>query len=737
MRVRANERRPGVDQGTAESPGMYLSGRWLFAARAGWLFLAALSVALFVFSLPLEYAQIRSLSGAYSSGAEITRANLSDAGLSTGSYAAYWIVVEVAFAAGCLAVATVIYGRRSDDRMALLVALLLVLLGTTFWETFKPLGEQYPALWWLGKGLANLGNLLWVLFFFIFPNGWFVPRWTRWLSVVLVVWALYIVFFPGSALDWASWSEMVLGLVLLGFVLTGTASQVYRYRRVSGPVERQQSKWVTFGFAAGLLGFLTVLLLEGYFPAAFQDGTPGQLLGLAAIDLSLFAIPLSVGVAVLRYRLFDIDVIINRTLVYGALTASIVGLYALIVAGLGTLLHSRGGFLISLLAAGLVAVAFQPLRSCLQRGVNRMMYGEGDDPYSVLSRLGQRLEVALAPDTVLAAIVETVAQALKLPYAAIAVERGEGSVTVAEYGTPQDESVDLPLVYQSERMGRLILAPRAPGETFSSADWLLLRDLARQAGGALRAARLTADLQRSRERLVAAREEERRRLRRDLHDGLGPQLAAQTLKIGSARSLYDRDPAAADVLLSQLETDMETALADIRRLVYNLRPPTLDELGLIGAILETAGRYNSSSVNGNETPRITVEAPEKLSNLPAAVEVAVYRISQEALTNVVRHARANACTVRLSIDGEVELEVSDDGVGLGDDRGAGVGLSSMRERALELGGTLVVEPSATGGTRVRARLPLPDGRTEFKRVSGDEDESLRSGRQPTAAPEGR
>lgn len=721
---------------STKSPRVHLSGRRLVAARIGWLFLVATCIGLFLFSLPLEYAQLKNLSGAYSADAEIIAANLAEAGISSGFYAAYWIAVEVAFAVVCLAVAIVIHRHRSDDLMALFVTLLIVLLGTTFWETFKPLGDQYPALWWLGKSLTNLGDLLWVLFFFLFPDGRFVPRWTRLFSIVLGVWFLNIVIFPGSVLDWATWSETVLGVVLLVFLLTGAASQAYRYRRVSGVVERQQSKWVIFGFGTGLLGFLTVLLLEGYFPAFFQDGSWGQLISLAVIDACLFAIPLAVGVAILRYKLFDIDLIINRTLVFGSLTASIVGLYALIVAGLGALLHSRGDFLVSLVAAGFVALAFQPLRSYLQRGVNRMMYGEGDDPYRVLSRLGQRTEAALAPDAVLAAIVETVAQALKLPYAAIVVERDDDSETVAEYGSPQGESLDLPLVYQSERLGKLILAPRAPGEAFSSSDRLLLEDLARQAGVAVHAARLTADLQLSRERLVTAREEERRRLRRDLHDGLGPRLAAHTLKVGSARSLYARDPAAADTLLSELEEDMEIALSDVRRLVYNLRPPTLDELGLVGAIRETAERYDVGKSNGDAL-RIIVEGPERLPHLPAAVEVAAYRISQEALTNVVRHARAGSCAVRLSIDRELVLEISDDGVGISEDRGTGVGLASMCERALELGGALTVEPNAVAGTQVQARLPLPLESTSLVSDHEVEDDNLPTDRRRTTARGGR
>ena len=256
----------------------------------------------------------------------------------------------------------------------------------------------------------------------------------------------------------------------------------------------------------------------------------------------------------------------------------------------------------------------------------------------------------------------------------------------------------------------MILAPRAPGEAFTPSDRRLLEDLARQAGVAVHAARLTADLRRSRERLVTAREEERRRLRRDLHDGLGPRLAAQTLKVGAARSLYPGDPTAADELLTELEADMDATLNEVRRLVHNLRPPALDQLGLIGALRDVAERYEPGPATGGLS--ISIRAPEELPSLPAAVEVAAYRIVQEALTNVVRHAHAGSCEIRLSVGDELELEITDDGVGLPADHRSGVGLSSMAERAVELGGTCIVEPSSLGGTRVLARLPLPRSEPE-------------------------
>jgi signal transduction histidine kinase len=260
----------------------------------------------------------------------------------------------------------------------------------------------------------------------------------------------------------------------------------------------------------------------------------------------------------------------------------------------------------------------------------------------------------------------------------------------------------LPLVYQREEIGRLVLSPRAPGEEFSSADRRLLEDLARQAEVALHAVRLTIDLQNSRERLVATREEERRRLRRDLHDGLGAQLAGLNVQAGTLRRLIPRDPAAADELVVELREELRGAIADIRRLVYDLRPPALDDLGLAEALRRLAERYGS---NGEQL-HVLVETSEDLPNLPAAVEVAVYRITQEALTNVARHARARRCVVRLVVNEDVALEIVDDGVGIPAERGAGVGLSSMRERASELGGSCVVESTPEGGTRVLLRLPL-------------------------------
>jgi len=541
-----------------------------------------------------------------------------------------------------------------------------------------------------------------ILFLFLFPDGRFVPRWTRATALIWLAGQLFLLFLTGDSVvtDPPDW----LALLVVGGLGIGMGAQIYRYVRVSGPVQRQQTKWVVFGAAAAIIGQVAGILIAPSSPQTGRSALLADLAGITIVNCSFLLIPLAIGIAILRYRLWDIDIIINRTLVYSALTASVAGLYVLVVGALGALVQSRGNLLISLVATGLVAVLFQPLRDRVQRAVNRLLYGDRDDPYAVLSRLGQRLETTLAPDAVLPTIVETVKEALKLPYVAIMLRQGEEFRTMAESGRSMGEPVRLPLVYQSEIVGRLLLAPRAPGETFSPLEWQLLDDLARQAGIATHAVRLTADLQHSRERLVTTREEERRRLRRDLHDGLGPQLAALTLKLETARNRLTHDPLA-DALLADITERTQAAVADIRRLVYALRPPTLDEFGLVAALREGAAPHSQPEKN---TVSITVDAPERLPPLPAAVEVAAYRIAQEALTNVVRHAAARICVIRLTFDepaGLLWLEIQDDGRGLPTMRRTGVGLQSMRERAEELGGSCEIESVPGGGTRIRARLP--------------------------------
>jgi signal transduction histidine kinase len=715
-------------------PALSLRGRWLLVVRCVWLLIAAWLLASWVTGL-FPYVgflhTVCTTDPARCAFWQLTPGNvqaLHHLGLSVDAYAAYFITVQIVVSLVFFTVSALIFWRKSNEWMGLAVSLLLINFGASgisatlsgFWNTTSPLLSVPSLVFGPLLGLGQWPAL--AIFLLTFPTGQFAPRWT-WMVVLL--WIVQEGFFWVGALGIFIWPGWLLAPVLLTTWGSTAAVQIYRYRRVYTPMQRQQTKWVMFGLATSIVIVVLANAAGGLVPGLNAPDAPFQLLNGLFTGMLFVSIPLAVGIAILRYRLWDIDLLINRALVYGGLTAGVISIYVLIVGYLGALFRAGNNPAISLLATGLVAVLFQPLRQWLQRGVNRLMYGRRDDPYAVLARLGQRLEGTLAPKTVLPTIVETIAQTLKLPYVAIALATqhqtsgaaldsqpspvaNEVMEMAAAYGTPGPQPVKLPLVYQQETVGYLLLGARA-GEALGRADLRLLADLARQAGVAAYAVRLTTDLQRlttdlqqARERLVTAREEERRRLRRDLHDGLGPALASLSFKVDAARNLLRRDPERAETVLLRVTTQAQEAIADIRRLVYELRPPALDELGLVSALREQMTQQTEHQV------QITLEAPERLPSLSAAVEVAAYRIAQEALTNVLRHAHASQCILRMQMaDGTLCLEIADDGQGLPAQYRAGVGLRAMAERAAELGGRCSITPGPTGGTVVHARLPLP------------------------------
>jgi signal transduction histidine kinase len=486
-------------------------------------------------------------------------------------------------------------------------------------------------------------------------------------------------------------------LVVLVTCLALIAAQAVQYRSAGPGPARDQTRWLAWG--GGAATSLTVAL---WFGPELVTGRP--ILPWSAIGLPGLFFTGAVATAVLRHRLFDIDVVINRTLVYGALTASVGATYFAGVLVLRSVMGTDANFAISLLATGAAALLALPIRDALQRTVNRLLYGDRDDPYRAITRLGERLGSSLTTEEVLPTVVATVATALRLPYVAIELRQGDVVTVAASTGSPPGDStalVRLPLVDQGEEIGDLAVAPRALGERFSRADHTLLAGLAQEAGRAARSVRLAAELDRSRRQVVAAREEERRRLRRDLHDGLGPTLAAARLKVQAVRARA-ADPS----VLDQLDEELAEVLSDVRRISRELRPPALDELGLMPALRAHAARF---AVDGELA--VQVEGPGDLPALPAAVESAAYLIAMEALTNVRRHSGAARCSVRVRLADALEIEIEDDGSGLASDASDGVGLSSMRERAAEVGGSLTVGHGHghgdEAGTLVLARLPLP------------------------------
>lgn len=692
-----------------------LGGRRRMVARVTWFVVAALALALLLASLP-EYFLLVGIVTEQERAASVLLGSAQI--FSPSPEFEFWAdlfynAISVFASVLCLALAALIFRRRSDETMAFVVSLTLLIFGVVMTGPSEMLVGQRIE----GEAIALFGQmLLWafVLFlFYIFPDGRFVPKWTRWLSVLLIPWALGLALYQPYNMNSASILPFMILYTLPS--LTAPLAQIYRHRRVSSVVQRQQTKWVVLGFSAWILAGTGVTGVLIYLASQFVTGansTPTLESSLVVFagrllwPVSLLFVPLSLTLAILRYRLFDINLILNRALAYGLLTAFVIAAYVLVVGAFGAIFQTNGNLVISLLATAGVAALFQPLRERVQRAVNRLTYGERDEPYTVLARLGQRLEATLAPDAVLPTIAETVAQALKLPYVAVELTNDERRTMGAQFPSSVIRSktplIRLPLLYQHESIGELVVALRPGDETFSSADRALLETIADQTAIAAHTVRLTSALQHSRERLVTAREEERRRIRRDLHDGLGPALASMTLQLDAALNSLREDPQTTSELLLNLKVQSRDALDDIRLLVYALRPPALDELGLLGALREQTTHYESP-----DGLRIRLDAPDQLPPLAAAVEVAAYRIVTEALANVVKHAHAKQCDVAIACTpGEMQIEVFDDGDGIPPEARAGVGLNSMRERASELGGSCAIESNQGRGTRVRARLPI-------------------------------
>ncbi|MFD0686572.1 sensor histidine kinase [Actinomadura fibrosa] len=559
------------------------------------------------------------------------------------------------------------------------------------------LGPWFELHHWAGAGFFTwLGTWLWAIDTYvltlilplIFPDGRLVSR--RFKPVLLMACAVPAVvcvhltidpdvrrFHNGVSVYSFADIPVPISVLIIATLAGSLASVLVRFVR-SSPDVRRQIAWVVYpGIIA--LGIIYV-----------GENSP---IGDPLRNITIVAIPLCVAIAITRYRLYDIDLVVSRTLVYAGLVVVITGVYFALVGGASLLVAGRGTLagLVGAIAAGAV---FEPVRRRLQRAVDGLIHGERD-PYRIADRLNRRLQTAADPAAALAVAADVARSALHATGVVIEVLDRDGRTISAEDGVLGDRPQLIPLVWHGEPVGRLLFGVTRPPDTRLSG--ILARNLAELAN----AARLAADVQRSREHILRTREEERRRLRRDLHDGLGPTLASLAMTVDAARITLKTDPQAVDALLENLRATMGRTIGDIRELVYGLRPPALDDLGLAGAIQALGG-----VVATGDGPKVDVHVEGDLKHLPAAAEVAAYRIVQEALTNVHRHANADSAVVRLYLNGDLHVTVNDNGVGLPMSMRSGIGMSSMRERAAELGGSCTVGPGPKGGTLVRARLPV-------------------------------
>jgi signal transduction histidine kinase len=476
-----------------------------------------------------------------------------------------------------------------------------------------------------------------------------------------------------------------------------------RYRRSSGEV-RHQIRWLAFVGLMALTFFIAFWVVGFISEAAGNEEWPVADVLLAGAALSVgFGVPIAAGVAILRYRLYDIDLVINKTLVYGSLAFFITAVYVGVVVGIGSIV-GRGdepNLGLSILATAVVAVAFQPVRSRVQHLANRLVYGKRATPYEVLTEFSHRMASTYASEDVLPRMARILAQGTGAKQARVWLRSGGELHPAASWpegssngSGPNEADLLVPVTHQGEDLGALSIA-KAPGDRLSPAEEGLTRDLASQAGLVLRNVRLIEDLKASRVRLVQAQDAERRRIERNIHDGAQQQLVALQVKLGLTRALAPTDPDKAGQLLGELQAETEQALQDLRDLARGIYPPLLQDQGLPAALAAQARK--------SPLP-VTVEAGG-IGRYPSEVEAAVYFCVLEALQNVAKYAGATTATVTLSGTDHLTFTVADDGSGFDPaTTPRGSGLTNMADRLAALGGEVEVQSTPGHGTTVRGRV---------------------------------
>ena len=591
---------------------------------------------------------------------------------------------------------------------------------------------------WLSTWFAipGIGVLPWILL--LFPNGRLLsPRWrlVAWLAGFLPLFAITAGALVPGPMTGGLGSTIILdhnpfGVAALRFLqplgpyffpawaailALAAASMVVRLRRSAGE-ERQQLK---------LFGFAAVILAGAALSSAVLDGVPA-LAGIRPLDSVLGAIGMlslatATGVAILRYRLYEVDVVISRTVTYAALAALITAVYLAFVVGIGSLIGrgSSTNVLLSVIATAIVALAFQPVRIRLQRVANRLVYGRRASPYEVLSEMSRRVAEAYGDD-LLPRMAKVLAQGTGAVRAEIWLRLGGDLRRAAVWPTAMHDtpslpihSTDLPTVpgashvvpvrHADELLGALALVKR-PGESLSPIEITLVEDLASEAGLVLRNVALTEELREhvdelraSRQRLVTAQDVERRRLERNLHDGAQQNLVALKVKLSLARSLALKDPSQVTTLLGDLDKEASEAMETLRDLARGIYPPLLADEGLAAAMKAQARKA---------TVPVSVQA-DGIGRYPAEVEATVYFCCLEALQNVQKYAGASVATVSLDQrNGQLCFAVEDDGSGF--EPGTtpkGAGLTNLADRLDALGGTLRIESRPGAGTRLTGSVP--------------------------------
>lgn len=548
------------------------------------------------------------------------------------------------------------------------LAIVIVMLTTLLTFALADGGDDTPSL------LVAASMLAWLVLLFTYPDGRFVP------SRSVLVFAVGAVGIVASQL--LAEGGGVLLVSFAGAFGVGVVSQVFRYRRRSSILERQATKWVMVGLIPAATLFLGIGLVAS--TTSLGAGALEEDWYFALSSSAIWLVPWCAAIGVLSPTRGRVDPLVYWLVVVCGSTLVLLWAYFLAEPAWGPEM-----------AAAITAALVLPVSSGMRRLARRLVYG--GNPGMALAALGESLEQSLQPGDVAGVVARTVVDSLSVPYAAVTLVSG---VRHAVGEIDDGAAEQFPVLYAGEQVAWIEVAPRHGELGLAPRDRAVLQRLAISSGTALHAAATLQRLQAARENLVMAREEERRRLRRELHDDLAPTLVALGFTAASASAVLERDVGRARQLLDGLQESISVAVERVREIAYDLRPPVLDDIGLMAALGDRLGTDDPGP------PRVEVRGHLDEERVPAAVQLAALRIAQEAVTNVRRHAGASTCCVEITEEAEqLVLRVSDDGRGVRSGVRRGVGSRSMEEQAAELGGEVALVTSP-GGTTVEARLPL-------------------------------
>ncbi|MGY1603292.1 histidine kinase [Geodermatophilus sp. SYSU D00815] len=607
-----------------------------------------------------------------------------------GATVGWGLVQNVVVALLLVGVGAPLAGRREGRRIGLLLllggcAMALALAGGGVVAVAGAAGAAWAdaVAWSSSRGLWAFSVVpVTTVLLAVFPDGR-APT-PRWRPVVALGWVATV---SVAVADWAAAGPVVgllTGILWAVAALAALAAVVARWRRSTG-VARQQLKYLLL---AGLVSLLLYAVVDLLPPHAAQ-------VALLAVPVLLVG---SVALAVLRYRLYDVDLVIRRAAVFTGVTVLVFAAYLGVAAAFGADPSERA----ALVAAVVVAAVAEPVRLRLQRAITRLLLGRRDEPLAALAVLRERLRAATDEAELGAAVVDVVPRLLRTRSVALTLLTDGDRKELARTGEPGADAVEFSLVHQSELLGALTVGLRDPGVPFGRADLVLLTELGHQVAAAAHAVRLRAELRAAADRVSRAAAAERERLRRELHDRLGPLLLGTGLAVDALRRGADGDPAAAG--LAEVAGQLRDASAEVRRIVDRLQPVALLERGLVEAVRDHLARL--AQLPGG--PAVELAASD-VDPLPVPVQEAAYFLVLEAVTNVLRHAGASRVVVAVERGSRsLGVTVTDDGAGLTEPYVAGIGIGSMRRRVLELGGVFALGPAPGGGTAVAATFPLEE-----------------------------